>query len=218
MKKHVLISLASLAALLVALVFAVPDERSQKRYFDAATAIVANELSSVEEEDVDDETVPESQEVTPAPLSEPTTPDRVLYDVVRVVDGDTVRIMKDGAEVTLRLIGMNTPETVDPRTSVECFGREASNKAKELLTGQQVSLEMDAGQGTFDKYHRTLGYIRRDDGLFFNEWMIKNGYAYEYTYDGAYKYQSEFKAAERHARENELGLWSSDTCSGKLEF
>jgi len=215
-KKHALISVASLAAILIALVFVAPDESSRKRYFDTATAIVAEE--DVVEEIVENQTIPEPKEVETAPLPESTAPDQVLYDVVRVVDGDTVRIMMDGKETTLRLIGMNTPETVDPRTTVECFGKEASNKAKELLTGRKVSLEMDAGQGTFDKYHRTLGYIRRDDGLFFNEWMIKNGYAYEYTYDDVYKYQSEFKAAEMYAREHELGLWNSNTCGGKLEF
>ncbi|QQR82097.1 thermonuclease family protein [Candidatus Campbellbacteria bacterium] len=137
-----------------------------------------------------------------------------LYSVVSVVDGDTVKLSIDGTTQTIRLIGLDTPETVDPRKPVQCFGKEASNKAKELLTGKSVRLEVDASQGTLDKYGRTLGYIFRDDGLFYNKYMIEQGFAHEYTYNIPYKYQSEFKAAEKSARENQRGLWSPETCNG----
>ena len=137
-----------------------------------------------------------------------------LYSVVSVVDGDTVKLSIDGTTKTIRLIGLDTPETVDPRKPVQCFGKEASNKAKELLTGRSVRIEVDASQGTLDKYGRTLGYIFRDDGLFYNKYMIEQGFAHEYTYNIPYKYQSEFKAAEKSARENQRGLWSPDTCNG----
>lgn len=137
-----------------------------------------------------------------------------LYSVVSVVDGDTVKLNIDGTTQTLRLIGMDTPETVDPRKPVQCFGKEASNKAKELLTGRSVRIETDASQGTLDKYGRTLAYIFRDDGLFYNKYMIEQGFAHEYTYNIPYKYQLEFKAAEKSARENQMGLWSPNTCNG----
>jgi micrococcal nuclease len=137
-----------------------------------------------------------------------------LYSVVSVVDGDTVKLSIDGTTKTIRLIGLDTPETVDPRKPVQCFGKEASNKAKELLTGRSVRIEVDASQGTLDKYGRMLGYIFRDDGLFYNKYMIEQGFAHEYTYNLPYKYQSEFKAAEKSARENQKGLWSPDTCNG----
>lgn len=137
-----------------------------------------------------------------------------LYSVVSVVDGDTVKLSIDGTTQTIRLIGLDTPETVDPRKPVQCFGKEASNKAKELLAGRSVRIEVDASQGTLDKYGRTLGYIFRDDGLFYNKYMIEQGFAHEYTYNIPYKYQSEFKAAEKSARENQRGLWSPDTCNG----
>lgn len=137
-----------------------------------------------------------------------------LYSVVSVVDGDTVKLSIDGTTQTIRLIGLDTPETVDPRKPVQCFGKEASNKAKELLTGRSVRIEVDASQGTLDKYGRTLGYIFRDDGLFYNKYMIEQGFAHEYTYNIPYKYQSEFKAAEKSARENQRGLWSPNTCNG----
>ena len=71
---------------------------------------------------------------------------------------------------------------------------------------------------TRDKYNRLLGYLFLEDGLFFNKWMIENGYAYEYTYNDSYKYQEEFKNAENYARDNQLGLWNPDTCDGSTEF
>lgn len=139
--------------------------------------------------------------------------EKQYYSVSSVVDGDTIKINNDGTIETLRLIGMDTPETVDPRKPVQCFGLEASNKAKELLSGKKVYLEKDLSQGEFDKYGRILAYIYREDGLFYNEYMIKQGYAHEYTYNAPYKYQDQFKADQKYAQDNKLGLWSSDTCS-----
>lgn len=213
MKKTIIAPVLSLVALFFILIFTAPDESEQKRYFDQAEELVAT-IGEVSEGDVEVEI--ESSRESPGNSPEASDSEYEFYDVVRVVDGDTVKIMRGGKEETLRLIGMNTPETVDPRTTVECFGKEASNKAKELLTGKRVRLEFDAGEGTLDKYRRTLAYLYRDDGLFFNQWMIEHGYAYEYTYDKAYTYQSEFKTAETYARDHALGLWSPDTCSGEL--
>jgi hypothetical protein len=65
-----------------------------------------------------------------------------------------------------------------------------------------------------DKYGRLLAYVYREDGLFYNKYMIEQGYAHEYTYNTPYKYQSEFKAAQKFAQENSRGLWSPDTCNG----
>ena len=94
------------------------------------------------------------------------------YRVVKVVDGDTLDVEIDGKIERLRLIGIDTPETVDPRKSVQCFGREASNKAKELLSGQFVNLESDETQGERDKYKRLLRYVFLPDGTNFNLYMI----------------------------------------------
>lgn len=149
-------------------------------------------------------------------ITQTSTPsdDNTYYSVTDIVDGDTIKISMDGSEETLRLIGIDTPETVDPRKPVQCFGKEASNKAKELLSGQRVRIEADPTQDTRDKYGRLLAYVYRDDGLFFNKTMIEQGYAYEYTYDVPYKFQSEFKTAEQTAKTNQRGLWSSSTCNG----
>lgn len=135
--------------------------------------------------------------------------------VARVVDGDTVDVQfADGRAERLRLIGMNTPETVDPRKPVQCFAREASAHAHELLDGQAVTLDGDPSQDIRDRYGRTLAYVWLPDGSLFNRRMIAEGFAHEYTYRVPYLYQADFKAAERSAREQQLGLWSQVTCNG----
>ena len=134
------------------------------------------------------------------------------YSVVKVVDGDTVDLSIDGKVERVRLIGMNTPETVDPRKPVECFGKEASNRAKELLTGKSVKTEADPTGDTRDKYDRLLLYIFLGDTTNFAKKMIMDGYAYEYTYDVKYKYQAEFKQAQKYAEDNKLGLWAPGVC------
>lgn len=141
-----------------------------------------------------------------------------LYLVTNVVDGDTIDVIINGQEERLRLIGVDTPETKDPRKPVQCFGVEASSKATELLLNKKVRLEFDSSQSKRDKYNRLLAYIYREDGLFYNKWIIENGYAHEYTYVIPYNYQEEFKTAENYARENQLGLWNPDTCNGSAEL
>jgi len=163
-------------------------------------------------------TKPISTSTTPkvAKTVEDTNPVQqyTYYEVSSVVDGDTIKIKMNGDIIALRLIGIDTPETVDPRKEVQCFGIEASNKAKELLTGKKVRIEKDPTQGELDKYGRTLAYIYREDNLFYNKYMIEQGYAHEYTYNTPYKYQIDFKNAQNYAQTNKLGLWSSNTCNG----
>lgn len=163
-----------------------------------------------------------TQQIVSTPKSIPvktvTTPKNdsqyTYYSVTDVVDGDTLKVNINGTVETLRLIGLDTPETVDPRKEVQCFGKEASNKAKELLTGKKIRLEKDATQGDKDKYGRTLAYIYTEGGIFYNKYMIEQGYAHEYTYNTPYKYQAEFKQAQKIAEANKVGLWSPTTCNG----
>ena len=137
-----------------------------------------------------------------------------MYDVVRVVDGDTIIVRIEDNDVTVRLIGMDTPEVVDPRKPVECFGKQASDKAKATLSSMQVHLATDSSQDTYDKYGRLLAYVYLEDGTLFNKMMIADGYAHEYTYDIPYRFQTDFKLAEKDARMHERGLWAADTCNG----
>ncbi len=133
------------------------------------------------------------------------------YEVTNVIDGDTIEVAGVGK---VRLIGVDTPETLDPRKPVQCFGREASSKTKEMLLGEAVRLENDPSQGDRDKYARALRYVFLEDGTLFNELLIEQGYAHEYTYNIPYRYMDEFKAAEAGAQVAERGLWSGDTCNG----
>lgn len=138
----------------------------------------------------------------------------IYYEVVRVSDGDTFSVSIDGKKETIRAIGINTPETVDPRRPVECFGKEASEYAKKLLQNKRVRLEADPSQQNRDRYDRILRYAYTADGIFFNLKMIEDGYAYEYTYDTVYAYQKQFIEAEKKAREEKRGLWNPQTCNG----
>ena len=132
--------------------------------------------------------------------------------LVRVIDGDTIDVEEGEEVVRVRLIGVDTPEVVDPRKPVQCFGREASAKTKALLASQLVRLESDLSQGTYDKYQRRLAYVFTPDGTLLNRALIEGGYAHEYTYRTPYQYQADFKQAERTAREAERGLWASGVC------
>lgn len=134
-----------------------------------------------------------------------------LFDVVKVIDGDTITIKIDGKNETVRLIGIDTPETSDPRTGVQCFGKEATAKLKSVI-GKRVSIEKDVGEGERDKYGRLLAYIYNEEGTLLNKYLVAQGYAYEYTYDDPYKYQKEFKAAEVDAKTHKRGLWAPDAC------
>jgi len=129
--------------------------------------------------------------------------------VIRIVDGDTIRVLIGGKEDIVRLIGIDSPEVLDERKSIQCFGREASNKAKEILTGKTIILESDSAQEDRDEYGRLLRYVFLNN-LNFNKFMISEGYAHEYTFKGNfYKYQSEFVQAEKKARKEKKGLWGS---------
>lgn len=142
---------------------------------------------------------------------------KIYYKVIKVVDGDTIDVQSDGQTERVRLLGINTPEAVDPRKPVECFGREASRKAEELLSGEKVELEADPSQTDRDIYNRLLRYVRTEAGLFYNLEIIKSGYAYEYTYELPYKYQAEFKAAQKEAQNKKAGLWADGACGLKNE-
>lgn len=146
---------------------------------------------------------------------DPASTSTPLHVVVEVADGDTILVSRDCEPVTVRMIGINTPETVDPRRPVECFGKEASNRAKKMLTGKEVTIETDPSQDAYDKYGRLLGYVIMEDGTNFNLNMIEEGFAYEYTYKVPYKYQQQFKDAQKKAQEEQRGLWSSDSCNGE---
>lgn len=129
-----------------------------------------------------------------------------LVKVTRVVDGDTIDIEIDGKTERLRYIGIDTPETVDPRKPIQCFGVEASKKNKELVEGKMVRLEKDITDR--DKYKRLLRYVWLGDTLI-NQELVAQGFAKSYSYPPDIKYQEQIVVAEKKAREDKLGLWTA---------
>ncbi|MDP9066994.1 MAG: thermonuclease family protein [Actinomycetota bacterium] len=143
--------------------------------------------------------------------------------VVRVVDGDTIEVeitgrsdgpgaglAEVGREYPVRLIGIDTPESVKPGTPVECFGREASSAAKALLDGKTVRLVKDVEET--DRYDRLLRYVYLEAEMA-NARLVVNGYAAAYTYPPNIRWSSLFVQLQREARENGRGLWSAASCA-----
>ncbi len=132
-----------------------------------------------------------------------------LYPVIKISDGDTIKILKDNKIETIRIIGINTPE-IGKR--LECFGNEARNKALELLTNKKIRIITDRTQSKRDKYNRLLAYVLINGKTDFGEQMIKEGFAYEYTYNTPYKNQQKYKIAQKYAQKFQKGLWAKNTC------
>lgn len=143
-------------------------------------------------------------QVGPEPLawSEPVA-------VARVVDGDTLVVSMASGEETVRLIGVDTPETVRPNTPVQCFGAEASERIHQLLDGQQVRLAADPSQEDRDQYGRLLRYVQTLTGVDVGGDLLAGGFAREYTYDTAYLQQAAFRALEHDAESARRGLWGA---------
>lgn len=139
-------------------------------------------------------------------ISNTTAMSSTTYKVTRVVDGDTIKINFNGIEESLRLIGIDTPESVHPDASRNVMeGHIASNYTKTLLEGKNIELEFDAQER--DKYGRLLAYVYIN-GTMVNKLLLKEGYAQVSTYPPNVKYVDEFNQIQRLARENNKGLWS----------
>ncbi len=132
--------------------------------------------------------------------------------VVRVIDGDTIEL-ETGEKV--RYIGVDTPETKHPNKPVQCFGREAAQKNKELVEGKEILLEKDISET--DRYGRLLRYIylpnpeATDEAIFVNEFLIEQGFAQVITYPPDVKYHPLLLQAQKQAQSEEKGLWG--TCN-----
>ena len=136
--------------------------------------------------------------------------DRITSTVTSIIDGDTIRVQPDtGGTITVRLIGIDTPETKHPSTPVQCYGVEASAKTAELLSiGSRVDLEMDAQER--DRYGRTLAYVWPEGAmLMVNEQLVAEGYALPLTIPPNVSYTEQLSNAARVSRENGLGLWAA---------
>ncbi len=128
--------------------------------------------------------------------------------VTRVIDGDTIEIE---GKIRVRYLGVDTPETVDPRKSVECFGKQAKAENKKLVEGKFIVLEKDITDK--DKYRRLLRYVFIDtaDGelLFVNDYLIRSGFAKLLTIPPDVKYANQLLEAQKQARLEKRGLWKT---------
>ncbi|MEK6777776.1 MAG: thermonuclease family protein [bacterium] len=137
-------------------------------------------------------------------------PSKGPFRITRVIDGDT--IVLDNGE-TVRLIGVDAPETHHPEIPVQRFGEEATEFLQRMAEGFQCMLEFESGD-LRDKYGRLLAYVFVD-GRLLNAEMIRRGYAYVYTRFPC-KRQAEFIALERQARETQSGLWHISLRDGRI--
>jgi len=136
--------------------------------------------------------------------------------IVRVVDGDTFKAVLDGEdrEWTVRMLGIDTPETVDPRKPVQCFGKEASQKLTDLIEGTRVRLDADPEADELDKYGRLLRNVFLTDGTDVNALMVQEGYAHELTsFPLNAERKVELRQLERDAKASNRGLWAPDACT-----
>jgi len=134
---------------------------------------------------------------------------QALYRVVKVIDGDTIKVDVGGEIETVRLIGIDTPEIANyynPRE--DYFGPEAARYAKQILENQSVYLIPDPMQSNRDKYNRLLRYVFLEDGTLINAKLIKEGFAFNYIYE-PFQLMKQFDYLEKRAKENQLGLWGS---------
>jgi micrococcal nuclease len=134
--------------------------------------------------------------------------------VVRVVDGDTIRVSVDGREQPVRLLGIDTPETHRPGVAIECGGPEASLSMERLVPpGTRVTLEPDPGQDRVDRYDRLLAYVRLPDGRLAEDAQVLAGWATVYVFEGKpVSRDAQFRRSMASARAAGRGVWGA--CGG----
>lgn len=130
------------------------------------------------------------------------------YAVASFEDGDTITVNMEGKIERVRFIGVDTPETKDPRKPVQCFGKAASAFTKNLISNQRVRLAADPTNSNRDRYNRLLRYIYLPDGTLVNLKIIEEGYGFALTAFPFTKLE-EFRQAQVESRENNRGLWSA---------
>ncbi len=114
---------------------------------------------------------------------------------------------------TVRYIGIDTPETVKPNAPIECFGKEASEKNRALVSGKKIRMQKDISDT--DRYGRLLRYVYLEDGTLVNEVLVREGYAFASSFPPDIAMQEVFREAERSAKQNKRGLWADGACARK---
>lgn len=136
---------------------------------------------------------------------------KIEVELVSTVDGDTAKFKMNGEQITVRFLGINTKETVDPKRGEEAWGKEASDFTKEKIkNATKIELEFDSYAEEKDKYNRYLAWIWIDDELLQNL-LVENGLAETYMLQNNYKYAGMLQESEEIAKNNKLGIWSEET-------
>lgn len=204
------------------------SRRQKGAVFGAAALVVLYGIGTVSGNPSDAPTAAGTDRTrSPSPTAEPATPTErptaepttelgaapvgitTVARVVDVVDGDTIKVDIDGEVFTVRYIGIDTPETVDPSSPVEWMGPEASAANADLVEGQEVHLEKDVSE--VDQFDRLLRYVWLEQGtawLLVNYQLVHLGFASSVTYPPDVRYQELFLDAERAARDADSGLWA----------
>ncbi|WP_460467823.1 thermonuclease family protein [Calidifontibacter terrae] len=139
-----------------------------------------------------------------------------LYRVAGITDGDTIKVWIGSTKETIRLLGVDTPESKKPQTAVACYAQQATSKMQSLVQSKNVRLVADTTQADRDKYGRLIRYVVLPDGRDVSQELIAGGFGREYTYDAAYAKQGTFRSAQSQAQSAKRGLWGS--CSYAAAF
>lgn len=150
-------------------------------------------------------------------LSKQQVPSEVLgslapgyFRVTEFADGDTISIDMNGQTERIRMIGVDTPETHDPRRAVQCFGQAASDFTKQLVGKDPVRLESDPLSTNRDRYNRLLRYVYLPDGRLIQEEIIRQGYGFAYV-SFPFGKSDHFRLLQEEARTDNRGLWGQCT-------
>jgi len=136
--------------------------------------------------------------------------EKITVDFLEKVDGDTAKFKLNNENITVRFLGIDTPETVHPNKGEELFGKEASDFTEEKLkNATKIELEYDSNSDKTDKYERHLAWIWVDDQLLQEE-LIKNGLANTYMLQNNYRYAGKLQLAQQEAKNLKLGIWSQE--------
>lgn len=144
-------------------------------------------------------------------MGTPDAPFAAEPTVVEVIDGDTIDVRVGREVIRVRLLGIDTPETKDPRRPVQCFGPEAASRTEQLLPPGTI-VQLEADRETHDVFGRTLAHVHRSDGLFVNLSLLSDGFADVLFIAPNGAHSSEFREAATAARTAQKGLWGA--CGG----
>jgi micrococcal nuclease len=128
--------------------------------------------------------------------------------VVRIVDGDTIKVRLGDRNETVRYLGVDTPETVKPNTPVQCYGKQASEYNRRQVEGRQVRLRYSVERR--DRYGRLLAYVYVDGSKHsINADLVARGYGEELVIPPNVEHAERYRRLEQQARDRRLGLWGA---------